>query len=259
MPQIEPPPTYTYSIVNSFPHDPGAYTQGLVYQDGVLYESTGLWRRSSLRKVALETGAVLLFSALPRSFFGEGIALFGQEIVQLTWKSRVGFVYDRDSFRLLRTFTYPTEGWGITHDGQRLIMSDGTATLYFWDPETFEEIGRIEVFDDHGPVPRLNELEYVQGKVYANVFQTDLIAIIDPQSGAVTGWIDLQGLLDPADRSEPANVLNGIAYDDESDRLFVTGKLWPELFEIELVPLDQEGRLAPPTIAAVSARLASDW
>lgn len=235
-------PTYGYSIVNIYPHDRNAFTQGLVLDRGVLFEGTGLRGRSSLRRVELETGEILQFLALPAQLFGEGITIYGDEIFQLTWKSNVGFVYDRDSFELLRSFNYPTEGWGLTHDGQRLIMSDGTATLHFLDPETLEEVGRIEVYDGEGPVTRLNELEYVKGEIFAHIWLTDLVARIDPRSGKVVGWIDLAGLLEPEDYSVPVDVLNGIAYDPERRRLFVTGKLWPKLFEIELVHriLDEE-------------------
>jgi glutamine cyclotransferase len=178
---------------------------------------------------------VVQLHALPAHVFGEGITVYRDTIIQLTWQSRVGFVYDTYSFALLQEFTYPTEGWGITHDGSHLIMSDGTATLYFRHPETFAEVGRIVVHDDTGPVTRLNELEYIQGEIYANVWQTERIAKIDPQTGRVTGWIDLRGLLQPEDVLRPVDVLNGIAYDAEHDRLFVTGKLWPKLFEIRLV------------------------
>lgn len=233
-------PHYTYRIVNSYPHDRGAFTQGLVFarENGVdiLYEGTGLNGRSSLRRVVLQTGEILQQYDLPEQYFGEGIATYGNEIVQLTWQSNVGFVYDKDTFALLEEFHYPTEGWGITHDGQRFIMSDGTATLHFLDLNTLEEIGRVEVRDENGPLTRLNELEYIEGEVYANVWQTDRIARISPQSGHVVGWIDLAGLLSEEDRQEPVNVLNGIAYDAENERLFVTGKLWPKLFEIELIP-----------------------
>jgi glutamine cyclotransferase len=238
-PDVEAAPAvYSYRVVNVYPHDAGAFTQGLVFQDGILYEGTGLWGRSTLRKVKLETGQVLQLYALSDEYFGEGIAVYSGQIVQLTWRSHIGFVYDRDSFVFQSSFAYPTEGWGLTHDGTRLIMSDGTATLHFWDPETFEEIGQVQVHDDRGPVTRLNELEYVQGQVYANVWQTDLIAIVDPQSGQVTGWIDLWGLLPVEDGGPLVDVLNGIAYDAAGDRLFVTGKLWPKLFEIELVSVD---------------------
>lgn len=235
-PTAQPVSTYTYTVVNTYPHDPQAFTQGLIYVDGVLYEGTGLYGQSSLRRVDLETGSVLQRYDLPAQFFGEGITLAGDRIIQLTWQSNVGFVYDKDSFELLGEFQYPTEGWGITHDGARLIMSDGTANLYFRDPETFAEIGRVTVQDDSGPVVRLNELEYIDGEVYANIWQTDRIARIDPQTGRVTAWIDLTGLLSAEDRQEPVDVLNGIAYDAANDRLFVTGKLWPKLFEIELIP-----------------------
>jgi glutamine cyclotransferase len=228
-------PVYSYNVVNTYPHDRSAFTQGLVFEDGVLYEGTGLNGRSTLRRVELETGEVLQIHELPAQFFGEGVTVYGNDIIQLTWQSHVGFVYDRDSFELLQEFNYSTQGWGITHDGERLIMSDGTATLYFLDPETFEEIGRVGVYDNDGSVNRLNELEYVQGEIYANVWQTNCIARIDPQTGQVVGWIELKGLLTPEDCGEPVDVLNGIAYDAENARLFVTGKLWPKLFEIELI------------------------
>lgn len=230
-------PVYTYSIVHVYPHDPGAFTQGLVYDQGVLYEGTGLRGRSTLRRVELETGAILQLRALPDQYFGEGITLYRDELLQLTWKSNTGFVYDRDSMQLLGTFHYRTEGWGLTHDGQQLIMSDGTATLHFLDPETFERVGHITVHDGNMPVLRLNELEYVQGEIYANVWQTDLVARIDPGTGTVVSWIDLTGLLESGGYTEtrPIDVLNGIAYDVQNDRLFVTGKLWPKLYEIELL------------------------
>ena len=229
-------PVYTYRVVASYPHDEFAFTQGLVFEDGILYEGTGLYGLSSLRRVELETGNISQIRWLPPEYFGEGITVWGDEIIQLTWQSNIGFVYDRDSQALLREFNYPTEGWGITHDGRRLIMSDGTSTLHFLDPETFQEVGRVQVTDDRGPVTRLNELEYVDGEVYANVWKTDRIARIDPETGRVTFWIDLTGLLSTAGETQWADVLNGIAYDVENDRLFVTGKLWPRLFEIELVP-----------------------
>lgn len=243
-PPLTPSPTptvafyYTYEVINTYAHDPEAFTQGLVYEDGVLYEGTGLKSRSSLRKVALETGKVLQKLDLASQYFGEGIAIWEDEIIQLTWQSHVGFVYDKESFELLREFSYPTEGWGITHDGVRLIMSDGTDTLHFLDPESLEETGSVQVYDSNGLVVRLNELEYVNGEVYANIWQTDRIVRIDPDTGRVTGWIDLTGLLSAADLSQPVDVLNGITYDAEHDRLFVTGKLWPSLFEIKLVPQD---------------------
>jgi glutamine cyclotransferase len=228
-------PVYSCSIVNTYPHDRNAFTEGLVFDDGVLYEGTGRYGNSSLRKVQLETGDVLQIRELSPEFFGEGITICGDKIIQLTWQSHVGFVYDRNTFKLLQEFHYSTEGWGITYDGTRLIMSDGTPTLHFLDPQTFEEVGRLEVFDNDGPVANLNELEYVQGEIYANVWQTDRIAMIAPATGRVAGWIDLEGLLTAEDRAVPVDVLNGIAYDAATDRLFVTGKLWPKLFEIELL------------------------
>ncbi|MFH1650680.1 MAG: glutaminyl-peptide cyclotransferase [Chloroflexota bacterium] len=225
---------FTYRVVNRFPHARDAFTEGLVFTDGQLYEGTGLNGKSSLRRVALETGRVLEQRDLPDKYFGEGVAVYGDYIVQLTWKSHTGFVYDRHGSELTGEFSYATEGWGITHDGERLIMSDGTSTLYFLDPQTFRTTGHIDVSDNLKPVKRLNELEYINGRIYANVWQTDKIAIIDPEDGRVTGWIDLSGILPPEDRGG-TDVLNGIAYDAGQDRLFVTGKLWPWLFEIKLV------------------------
>jgi glutamine cyclotransferase len=228
-------PIYTYVILNTYTHDRDAFTQGLVLENGVLYEGTGLYGKSSLRKVDLETGNVLQVHRLPSVYFGEGITIFGDTIIQLTWQSKRGFVYDKNSFEVLREFTYKTEGWGITNDGKRLIMSDGTSTLYFLDANTFIVTGHVQVYDSNVMVTNLNELEYIRGQVYANVWHTDSIAIIDPNSGRVTGWIDLSGLLPPKTDGMPVDVLNGIAYDTEASRLFVTGKLWPSLFEIELV------------------------
>jgi glutamine cyclotransferase len=230
-------PIYGYQIVHAYPHDRAAFTQGLVFaDDGFLYESTGLYGQSSLRKVELETGEAVRLRRLPADCFAEGLTLWQDQLIQLTWQEHVGFVYEKESFRLLRTFTYPSEGWGITHDGKRLIMSDGTAVLRFLDPVTFQEIDRIEVKDQNSPVSRLNELEYIHGEIYANIWQTDLIAVISPETGEVLRWIDLRGLLSQEDRLQPVDVLNGIAYDAKGDRLFVTGKLWPKLFEIQLVP-----------------------
>jgi glutamine cyclotransferase len=228
-------PVYMYNIVNTYPHDRNAFTQGLVFEDGVLYEGTGRFGNSTLRRVELETGVVLQIRELADQFFGEGIAIYEDKIIQLTWQSNIGFVYDKDNFELLQEFNYLTEGWGITHDGERLIMSDGTSTLHFLDPQTFEEIGQLAVFDNDGPITRLNELEYIQGEIYANVWQTDRVARIAPATGQVVGWIELGGLLTTEDHHEPVDVLNGIAYDAKTARLFVTGKLWPKLFEIELI------------------------
>ncbi len=229
-------PVYGYKIVNTYPHDSGAFTQGLVFDNGFLYEGTGRWGQSSLRQVELQTGKVLRLLKLPPRVFGEGIALYKNRIIQATWKSQLAFVFDKNSFKFLKAFRYPTEGWGLTHDGQYLIMSDGTPVLRFYDPETFQEIRRLEVRDAKGPVSMLNELELVNGEIYANVWQTDRIARIDPSTGRILGWIDLRGLLSAAERTEAVDVLNGIAYDAANKRLFVTGKLWPKLFEIELTP-----------------------
>jgi len=222
-----------YKIVQTYPHDPQAYTQGLFYADGFLYEGTGQDGASSLRKVELSTGKVVQRINLPAGYFGEGIVLWKDRIIQLTWQSRIGFVYDRATFKQLRSFTYSREGWGITHDGKRLIMSDGSSSLFFWDPETLKETGKLDVTDKGSPVTALNELEYIRGEIYANVWQTDRIARISPTTGRVLGWIDLAGLLTPGEKSR-ADVLNGIAYDAKSNRLFVTGKWWPKLFEIRL-------------------------
>jgi glutaminyl-peptide cyclotransferase len=228
-------PEYTYQIVHTFPHDPMAFTQGLVFHDGFLYEGTGLEEQSSIRKVRLETGEVLQKRDLPGEYFGEGIVIWKDRLLQLTWKAEKGFIYDLATFAPKGEFQYPGEGWGLTTDGKQIIMSDGTAQLRFWEPETLKETGRITVTDDGRPVPELNELEWVKGEIYANVWQTERIARIDPKTARVVGWIDCHGLLTPADRTEQTDVLNGIAYDAKGDRLFVTGKRWPKLFEIKVV------------------------
>lgn len=228
-----PPLRYTYDIVNIYPHDESAFTQGLVFDEGYLYESTGLYNHSTLRRVELEAGETLQVYDLPTKYFGEGITIFDDKIIQLTWKSNTGFVYDKHSFELLREFSYPTEGWGITHDGSKLIMSDGTATLYFLDPVTFEGVGQIQVHDNE-PVTELNELEYIQGELYANIWKEEKIAIINPQTGQVKAWIDLSGI-EESESEDVSNVLNGIAYDAEENRLFVTGKRWAHIFEIRPV------------------------
>jgi glutaminyl-peptide cyclotransferase len=225
---------YTYEVVNTYPHDANAYTQGLMIEGEKIFEGTGLRGRSSLRKVDLQTGSVEQVHHLSSSIFGEGIVVYDNKILQLSWTSRLGFIYDKNTFEQLRSVTYPTEGWGITYDGTRFIMSDGTANLYFRDKVTFAEVGRVTVRDGNGTVTRLNELEYIQGEVYANVWQTDRIARINPANGQVVGWIDLTGLLSPEDHSSSVDVLNGIAFDPVKSRLFVTGKLWPKLFEIKL-------------------------
>jgi len=223
-----------YTIVNMYNHDENAYTQGLVYEDGWLYESTGIYGYSTLRRVKLETGEVLQLYALPDGYYGEGIAIVGDRIIQLTWLENKGFVYDKHSFELLQEFNYSTEGWGITYDGNRLIMSDGTANLYFIDPQTFEKVGQVEVHET-APVTQINELEYIKGKVYANIWKEEKIAVINPQTGQVERWIDLSGIQD-IENPNVDKVLNGIAYDVKEDRLFVTGKMWPNLFEIEVNP-----------------------
>ena len=225
---------YGYRIVNSYPHDPEAFTQGLVYRDGFLYESTGRNGRSSLRKVRLETGEVLQEQRVDARYFAEGLVDWGDRVIQLTWQSNVGFVYDLSTFKILSTFRYTGEGWGLTRDRTRLILSDGTSTLRVLDPSTFLERGRLTVRDGNVPVEQLNELEYVRDEIFANVWHTDRIARISPVSGRVVGWIELTGLLPKTYRLDPEAVLNGIAYDAERDRLFVTGKLWPRLFEIRV-------------------------
>ncbi len=232
-PQTEPI-NYTYTVLNTYPHDTGAYTEGLVFQDGFLYESTGLYGNSTLRREELETGKILQLYSMPQQYFGEGITIFGERILQLTWQSQVGFVYDKTTFQLLGKFSYPTEGWGITNNGTSLIMSDGTANLYFLNPETYERTGQIQVHDGNMSIAMLNELEYVNGDIYANVWLTNRIAIIDIQTGQVKGWVDLEGL-NTNPTSNPDDVLNGIAYDSIGNRLFVTGKRWSQLFEIDLV------------------------
>jgi glutamine cyclotransferase len=231
-------PVYGYRVVNVYPHDRQAYTQGLIWCNGFLYEGTGLNGASSLRKVRLETGRVVERHSLDRQYFGEGITEWGGRLLQLTWKSNLGFIYDRSKLKVRGTFRYPGEGWGLTHDRERLIMSDGTATLRLLDPKTLRETGRLNVQSGGAPLADLNELEFVRGEIFANVYQTDRIARISPQTGAVTGWIDLSGLLPETDRRVPVDVLNGIAYDAGGNRLFVTGKLWPKLFEIELFRRD---------------------
>ena len=228
-------PVARYQVVHVYPHDPQAFTQGLNFVDGVLYEGTGLNGKSSVRKVKLENGQVLQIQKIGDEYFGEGIAVFRDRIFELTWRSEVGFIYDRNSLARIGTFTYQGEGWGLTTDGTRLIMSDGSSSLRFLDPATQKETGRIQVRDGSVAVAELNELEFVKGEVFANVWQTDRIARIDPKSGRVVGWIDLQGLLSPADAAQGVDVLNGIAYDAAKDRLFVTGKLWPKIFEIKIL------------------------
>jgi len=228
-------PVYGYRVVHVYPHDRGAFTQGLIYLDGFLYESTGLNGQSSVRKVKLETGQVLQKSEVPAQYFAEGLTDWKKSLVQLTWKSGVGFVYDLFTFKPERTFAYGGEGWGLTHNGTDLIQSDGSESLRFINPETLSESGRVAVKDGGTPIDNLNELEYIKGEVYANIWQKDRIACIVPKTGKVVRWIDLSDLLAADDRRIPVDVLNGIAYDAVHDRLFVTGKLWPKLFEIKVV------------------------
>jgi glutaminyl-peptide cyclotransferase len=230
--QTKSAPVLSYVVVNTFPHDPAAFTQGLVYRDGHLFESTGLKGQSSLRKVTLETGAVVDRRVIDKRYFAEGLTDWGNRLLQLTWETNIGFVYDLATFAPISTFTYTGEGWGLTHDTSRLIMSDGTSALRFLNPSTQRELSRITVKDGDRPIERLNELEFVKGEVYANVWLTDRIAIIAPATGRVTAWLDLAGLRAPVRQGD--DVLNGIAYDAQRDRLFVTGKLWSKLFEIRV-------------------------
>jgi glutaminyl-peptide cyclotransferase len=231
-----PTPQYSYHVINTYPHDRTAFTQGLEYRDGFLYEGTGLSGRSSVRKVDLVSGRVVQNFEVPPPFFGEGITIVGNQMIELTWQAQTGFVYDKADFRVLRSFQYPGEGWGLTNDGKLIYMSDGSSQIRIWDPATLKEIRRITVKDGDQLVTELNELEFVKGEIYANVWQTDRIARISPANGKVLGWIDLSGILPKSERSGADAVLNGIAYDAAADRLFVTGKLWPKLFEIKLVP-----------------------
>ena len=226
---------YTYSITNTNPHDPNAFTEGLFYSDGFLYESTGVFGSSSLRKVNLTTGVVQQQTDLSSQYFGEGITAVNNTIVQLTWQSHIGFIYNKTTFSLLGNFSYETEGWGLTFDGKQLIMSDGTDYLYFLDPITFQRLGQVAVHDGNTIVVNINELEYINGDVYANIWQTNTIAIINPQTGQVSAWIDLTGLPNE-NNSNPNAVLNGIAYDQNNHTLFVTGKDWPDLYQIEITP-----------------------
>ena len=230
------PLEYTFAIVRVFPHDTSAYTQGLAYRDGFLYEGTGRNGQSSLRKVRLETGEVIQRLGLGPEFFGEGITIIKDRVFQLTWKSGVGFVYDLNSFHLLRKFAYSGEGWGLATDGRDLLLSDGTSEIRVLDSETFREKRRLRVHEGTTPVDQVNELEFVEGQIFANVWHSNRIARISSQTGNVVGWIDLTELLSPICRLEPEAVLNGIAYDPIRKRLFVTGKLWPSVFEIRLSP-----------------------
>jgi glutaminyl-peptide cyclotransferase len=225
----------TYRVLHTYPHDRQAFTQGLVFVDGHLYESTGLEGSSSLRMEDLDSGRILAFHDVPSQYFAEGLTNWGSTLIQLTWQSHIALVYDRATFRLLRTFHIDGEGWGLTQDGKNLILSDGSAALRFLDPTTFREVRRITVNDHGTPVTQLNELEFIHGEIYANVWHTDRIARISPATGQVLGWIDLSGLLPAYARTNGEAVLNGIAYDAAHDRLLVTGKLWPSIFEIKVI------------------------
>jgi len=234
-----PLPYYTRGVVvESYPHDDAAFTQGLVFDDGTLYESTGLRGQSSLRRVELESGEVLQIRRLPDELFGEGCTVWKDTIVQLTWQAGVGFVYDKETFAVEEEFTYPGEGWGLTEDGRRLIMSDGTSYLRFLDPETLQELSRVQVLDKGEPVVRLNELEWVDGEVWANVWQTPNVVRIDPETGEVLGWIDFSDLTE----KEPRGVLNGIA--KRGRKLFVTGKRWSSIYQVTIEPADEPVSLA---------------
>ena len=235
-------PQYGYQVVHVYPHDPNSFTEGLEYRAGFLYESTGLKGRSWLRKEKVETGQVLQQIDLDPQYFGEGITILNGKIVQLTYQTEIGFVYDQPSFRVQRTFNYQGEGWALTNDGQNIYMDDGTAQIRIWDPVTLQEKRRITVHDHGQPVINVNELEWVRGELYANIWQKDVIARISPVDGRVLGWIDLTGILPAADRTGQEDVLNGIAYDVLGNRLFVTGKLWPKLFEIKVVPVQRKKR-----------------
>jgi glutamine cyclotransferase len=235
-PQTAPstePTQYTYRILKTYPHDTSAYTEGLLFADGCLYESTGEIGTSTLRRVELATGEVQQQVKLADAFYGEGLALVDGKLFQLTWRNHVGFVYDKETFALLGNFSYSTDGWGLTFDGKDLILSDGTDKLHFLDPASFQLTGQVSVHDGNTTIVDINELEYINGEVYANIWHTQTIAIINPHTGEVKGWIDLSGLYQPKGLDD---VLNGIAYDSQSSRLYVTGKDWPSVFEIEIVP-----------------------
>jgi len=223
-----------YEVVNSYPHDPAAFLQGLLWYQGGFYESTGLYGQSTLRRIEFPSGKILKSISLPPELFGEGLALVGNRLVQLEWKSRRGFVYDRDSFALLREFRYDSEGWGITYDGKYLIMSDGSSKLTYLDPDSFAAVRTLAVTMNGRAIDRLNELEFIEGEIWSNVWQTDLVLRIDPGTGKVTSFLNLSGLLPASMRTGTEDVLNGIAYDAQQKRIFVSGKLWPRIFEIRI-------------------------
>jgi len=223
-----------YDVVNSYPHDPKAFLQGLVFHDGGFYESTGQYGKSTLRRVEFPSGKIMKSINLDDSIFAEGLALVGDRLVQLTWQTQKGFVYDRETFNLIREFTYKTEGWGLTYDGKELILSDGSDTLTYINPETFEPSRKLAVKWNGRPVRDINELEFIEGEIWANIWHRDQIIRIDPSNGNVTSFLDLKGILPPEERRDPEAVLNGIAYDAEGKRIFISGKLWPKIFEIRL-------------------------
>lgn len=231
------PEVYTYEVVNEYPHDDEAFTQGFVYHNGYFYESTGQNGKSTLRKVEVETGNVLKKISLDRKYFGEGMTIKDGKIYQLTWKKKIGFIYDLESFKLEKSFNYvqSQEGWGLTHNGEFLIKTDGSERMWFLDPETQKEVSFIETYTNKRKAEKLNELEYVNGKIYANIWQKNSILIVDPSNGAIEGIVSLKGLQAKAGQDGEDNVLNGIAYDPENDRLFVTGKNWNKVFEIKLI------------------------
>jgi glutamine cyclotransferase len=226
----------SFEVVNSYPHDPTSFTQGLVWKDGGFYESTGLYGQSKVRRLEFPSGKVIKELKLAPELFGEGLALVDGRLIQLTWKSRRGFVYDRDSFSVLQEFRYDTEGWGLTYDGNNLILSDGSSDLFYLDPQTYRPARRLAVTMNGRALTELNELEFIEGEIWANVWQTDLVVRIEPASGRVTSFLNLKGILAPSDRTGSDAVLNGIAYDAEKKRIFVTGKLWPRIFEIKVKP-----------------------
>ncbi len=228
------PEKHGYKVLHTYPHDRSAFTQGLIYYNGIFYEGTGQETGSSLREVELETGKVLRQHNLEASLFGEGITLYKDRIYEVTWQNKVGFIYDRATFNLINKIYYPTEGWGLTTIDDRIVMSDGTDVLYFYEPEMFTVVSKLEVYDNRNKIDSLNELEYINGEIWANIWMTDQIARIDPVSGKVKSYIDLKGLLKDSDRTPETDVLNGIAYDKEQNRIFVTGKKWPKLFEIRI-------------------------
>ena len=249
-------PVCSYEVVTSYPHDREAYTQGLVFDHGRLFEGTGLLGRSSVREVDLHSGQVVRQRDIEDKYFGEGIAIVEDRLFQLTWRAHKGFIYNLQTFLLVGEFAYEGEGWGLTHDGRHLVMSDGTARLRFLDPESFVVVRTLKVHAGGKPVDRLNELQYVDGEIFANVWRTDRIARIDPETGELIAWIDLAGLLDPEDQTPPAEAPNGIAYDTETGRVVVTGKLWPRLYEIRLV--SAAGSSACPTVGTAQSSSAAE-